>query len=174
MVVGSLGYCIIYLYASTHVLFTRPEVAISSQGFTRCEQECKTPADGVGWLALVSRRERAGKEQTPWLSVSWKLEVAQGGLHDQSFQVLAARVQSNHASRHTWFVRSVSIHPSQIPTPTLRVDGLEAKVLSPMDSVRDLPAALVEAGAARLFFRVDPGSESVRHAPSLDSLDSWE
>ncbi|CAK9035575.1 unnamed protein product [Durusdinium trenchii] len=52
------------------------EAKQAAEGFTRCEQECKTPADGVGWLAL-------------------------------------------------------------------------AKVLSPMDSVRDLPAALVEAGAIR-------------------------
>lgn len=52
------------------------EAKQAAEGFTRCEQECKNPGDGVGWLAL-------------------------------------------------------------------------AKILSPMDSVRDLPAALVEAGAIR-------------------------
>ncbi|CAJ1377053.1 unnamed protein product [Effrenium voratum] len=52
------------------------EARQAAEGFTRCEQECKIPADGVGWLSL-------------------------------------------------------------------------AKILSPVDSVRDLPAALVEAGAIR-------------------------
>lgn len=67
----------------------------SVQGFTRCEQECKIPADGVGWLSLAH---------------------ASGSRADESMFAAESRA--------------------------------EAKILSPVDSVRDLPAALVEAGRA--------------------------
>ena len=33
------------------------EAKQAAEGFTRCEQECKNPVDGVGWLALASARD---------------------------------------------------------------------------------------------------------------------
>ena len=40
----------------------------SGQGFTRCEQECQNPGDGVGWLALALASEQL-KSSNSWGAV---------------------------------------------------------------------------------------------------------